>query len=85
MRSRARSSYEPSTPTNGIFRRLRHTASMVGIGGTADSYDAADNEEEEEIEEAERANGERVWYSSYVTIDWIHDAVSSSIAHSTEA
>jgi chloride channel 3/4/5 len=76
-----------------VFRTLRKTASTVGISlGGQGEYDAdedADDVEQEDEDEGKRANGTRVWYrwvyplnfgadpSSFVTIDWIHDAVSA--------
>lgn len=37
-----------------------------------------DEEEDAESNEGMKANGMRVWYSSFVTIDWMHDAVGCS-------
>ncbi|WRT68309.1 uncharacterized protein IL334_005285 [Kwoniella shivajii] len=75
---------KPQSPTGSVMRKLRKTASAVGIGvGRPDNYDdeasrgRADDEMLED-DEGERANGTRVWYSSYVTIDWIHDAIKES-------
>lgn len=88
------------SPVGSIVRKIRKTASAVGLrlGGTQGNYDPDDadgereNEESmEEEDEAMKSNGMRVWYrcvqeissrlmcSSYVTIDWIHDAVSFDI------
>ncbi|KAK4689513.1 hypothetical protein P7C73_g598, partial [Tremellales sp. Uapishka_1] len=75
------------SPTSLVFRKLRATASMVGLavgteeydGGESDGRDDRDEEDEEPRgEEGKKANGTRVWYSSYVTIDWIHDAIKDS-------
>lgn len=41
----------------------------------------ADHPEEEDA----RVNGVRVWYSSFTSIDWLHDAVSSAISFSFDA
>lgn len=83
----------PKSPASSVFRTLRKTASTVGISlGGQGEYDAdedADDVEQEDEDEGKRANGTRVWYrwvyrlgfgadpSSFVTIDWIHDAVSA--------
>ena len=68
----------PSSPVGSVFRKLRHRASNIGLSlGKPDTYDedvVKDSDAEDE-EPAQTANGTRVWYSSYVTIDWIHDAV----------
>lgn len=37
--------------------------------------------EERDDTEASRINGVRVWYSSFTSIDWLHDAVSRIITH----
>ena len=66
----------PLSPGGTMIRRLRKTASAVGlaIGNTADSYDAGvrnlrveandddDAEEDEGLVEGMKANGTRVWY-----------------------
>ncbi|WVQ81895.1 hypothetical protein IAT38_004022 [Cryptococcus sp. DSM 104549] len=73
------------SPTGSVMRKLKKKASAVGLGlGRPENYDdeslARRGEEEEMMEdnEGERANGTRVWYSSFVTIDWIHDAIKES-------
>ncbi|OCF76116.1 voltage-gated chloride channel [Kwoniella mangroviensis CBS 8886] len=72
------------SPTGSVMRRIRKTASTIGMGiGRPDKYDdetSRGRPEDEMLEddEGERANGMRVWYSSYVTIDWIHDAIKES-------
>ncbi|ODN78803.1 hypothetical protein L202_04354 [Cryptococcus amylolentus CBS 6039] len=72
------------SPKGSVMQKLRKRASAVGLGlGRPDNYDEAAlvrREDEEMLEdtEGERANGTRVWYSSYVTIDWIHDAIKES-------
>ncbi|WVQ99955.1 hypothetical protein IAU59_007098 [Kwoniella sp. CBS 9459] len=69
--------------TGAVMNRLKKTASTIGLGiGRAESYDDQSvrgrGDEMLEDDEGERANGTRVWYSSYVTIDWIHDAIKES-------
>ena len=52
----------------------RHT-----LKRTPSTYDAPFNESPEgqpDDTEAVRVNGVRVWYSSFTSIDWLHDAVS---------
>jgi hypothetical protein len=72
----------PSSPVGSVFKTLRHRASNIGLSiGKPDTYDEdirKDSDTEDE-EPAQTANGTRVWYSSYVTIDWIHDAVRPTI------
>ncbi|ORX38562.1 chloride channel [Kockovaella imperatae] len=74
------------SPANSVFRTLRKTASAVGLSvGRPEEYDAGDvmghdpGEAGDVIDDGGlSANGTRVWYSSFVTIDWIHDAVKES-------
>ncbi|TFK54445.1 hypothetical protein OE88DRAFT_1655111 [Heliocybe sulcata] len=49
------------------------------------AYDAplADNQADKTKEERDvRTNGVRVWYSSYTSIDWLHDAIKDSVRRS---
>lgn len=75
----------PSSPVGSVFKTLRHRASNIGLSiGKPDTYDEdirKDSDTEDE-EPAQTANGTRVWYSSYVTIDWIHDAVCPRFPYS---
>lgn len=64
-----------------MLNRFKKTASSIGFGRDrageydADSdYDSYDDGEDD----GRRANGTRVWYASYVTIDWLHDAIKES-------
>nr|XP_019011401.1 voltage-gated chloride channel [Kwoniella pini CBS 10737]OCF50182.1 voltage-gated chloride channel [Kwoniella pini CBS 10737] len=75
----------PHSPTGSVMRKIKRTASTIGMGfGRPDHYDddasrgKGGEDEMLEDDEGERANGTRVWYSSYVTIDWIHDAIKDS-------
>lgn len=69
----------PQSPAGSVLQRLRKTASAVGLSMGGGSYDEDQvDDEEEEADEARKSNGTRVWYSSYVTIDWIHDQASES-------
>ena len=72
-----------SSPTNSVFAKMRRTASAVGlaVGSPRDyDHDRGDGHDEEDVDDdgdsGLSTNGTRVWYSSFVTIDWIHDAVS---------
>lgn len=68
----------PSSPVGSVFKSLRRQASNIGISiGKPVAYDddARKDSDTEDEEPAQTANGTRVWYSSYVTIDWLHDAV----------
>jgi chloride channel 3/4/5 len=64
----------PRSPTGSVFRRLRKTASSVGISlGGQGNYDAEQEEigDEElgEEDEGKKANGTRVWYRCVKTGD----------------
>lgn len=67
----------PSSPAGSVFKSLRRQASNIGLSiGKPDAYDDARKDSDTEDDEpAQTINGTRVWYSSYVTIDWLHDAV----------
>ena len=71
----------PSSPVGSVFKTLRKQASNIGLSlgkpGAYDDDDARKDSDTEDDEPARTANGQRVWYSSYVTIDWLHDAVST--------
>lgn len=74
----------PSSPVGSVFKTLRRQASNIGLslgkpGAYDDDDDARKDSDTEDDEPARTANGQRVWYSSYVTIDWLHDAVSISL------
>lgn len=67
-----------SSPVGSVLRKLRRKASNIGLSlGKPDTYDEdiGKDSDAEDDEPAQTANGTRVWYSSYVTIDWLHDAV----------
>jgi len=59
---------------------LKRQASNIGHFHRAQTYD--DESEYDPFDDydndGKRANGTRVWYSSYVTIDWLHDAIKES-------
>ncbi|KAL7415855.1 chloride channel [Mrakia frigida] len=59
-----------------IKRRLEVTASVVGVRRAVSYDDGFDVSEAED--EGGRANGNRTWYSSFVSIDWIHDQIKDS-------
>ncbi|WVO23008.1 uncharacterized protein IAS62_004352 [Cryptococcus decagattii] len=73
------------SPNESVLKKLQKKASNVGLGlGRPDNYDdealGRYGDEDEMLEDnlGERANGTRVWYSSFATIDWIHDAIKES-------
>ncbi|WVN85875.1 uncharacterized protein L203_101027 [Cryptococcus depauperatus CBS 7841] len=73
------------SPAGSVIQKLKKRVSAVGLGlGRPEHYDdeslgrRGEVDEMLEDNEGERANGTRVWYSSYVTIDWIHDAIKES-------
>ncbi|EIW67300.1 hypothetical protein TREMEDRAFT_34025 [Tremella mesenterica DSM 1558] len=72
----------PKSPGGTVLQSIRKTASIAGFSlGRPTKYDQDDEvrgvEDEEGFEdEAEKRNGTRV--CSYVTIDWIHDAIKES-------
>ncbi|ADV22608.1 voltage-gated chloride channel, putative [Cryptococcus gattii WM276] len=73
------------SPKGSVLKKLQKKASNVGLGlGRPDNYDdealGRYGDEDEMLEDnlGERANGTRVWYSSFATIDWIHDAIKES-------
>lgn len=71
----------PASPSGSVFRRLQSKASNIGrtLGRTPTRYDDdSDFDYEDGEDDGKLANGTRVWYSSYVTIDWLHDAIKES-------
>lgn len=71
-------------PVESFAHTLRRSASRIGlvVGGHLE-YDPParrledyDNEDGAEDDDVEQTNGTRVWYSSFASIDWVHDAVS---------
>ena len=65
------------SPTTSIFRK-----SYFGNQRPISAYDAslvkptgADSDAVPDV----RANGIRVWYSSYSSVDWLHDAIKDSV------
>lgn len=71
----------PTSPSGSVFNKLRSKASGIGIslGRTPSRYDDdSDFDYDDGEDDGKLANGTRVWYSSYVTIDWLHDAIKES-------
>lgn len=71
----------PASPSGSVFRKLKNVSSHIGLSlhRTQTAYDGdSDNELDDCEDEGKLANGTRVWYSSYVTIDWLHDAIKES-------
>ena len=74
-----RSLTNPGVQTSG----LRDLASRLNAQRPISAYDAAlrtggDSEQGADA----RINGIRVWYSSYSSIDWLHDAIKDSVRFS---
>ncbi|CAE6511278.1 unnamed protein product [Rhizoctonia solani] len=73
----------PEEPLLGLdFRRSRPTSFFETLGRRAPTaYDGRTNIEtvtEGGEDEGARINGVRVWYSSFTSIDWLHDAIKDS-------
>ncbi|GMK55767.1 hypothetical protein CspeluHIS016_0208230 [Cutaneotrichosporon spelunceum] len=67
------------SPTDSVFRKLKSVSSNLGLSLHRHSaYDDDSEYDEDGEDEGKIANGTRVWYSSYVTIDWLHDAIKES-------
>ncbi|KAF8630644.1 hypothetical protein AX15_002795 [Amanita polypyramis BW_CC] len=63
--------------TRSSFRDL---ASRLSIQRPISAYDAALRTKDGNEQDADaRINGIRVWYSSYSSIDWLHDAIKDSV------
>ncbi|KAG9122291.1 hypothetical protein FRC07_001406 [Ceratobasidium sp. 392] len=60
----------PNSTFFGTFRRRPPTAYDAGRG--------VDTVQEGSEDEGARINGIRVWYSSFTSIDWLHDAIKDS-------
>lgn len=62
-----------------MLNRFKKSASSIGFS-RAGVYDADEDYDlyDDGEEDGRRANGTRVWYTSYVTIDWLHDAIKES-------
>lgn len=70
----------PASPSGSVFRKLKSVSSNLGLTlhRTQTAYDDESDYDDDGEDEGKRANGTRVWYSSYVTIDWLHDAIKES-------
>ena len=58
----------PTSPSSQIGPRAS------GFWKPAETYDPGEGSESD-TDEAARVNGVRVWYSSFTSIDWLHDVV----------
>ncbi|PWY96911.1 hypothetical protein BCV70DRAFT_234218, partial [Testicularia cyperi] len=69
---------EPLSPIRSFYGGITgHGGGGKGKGRKGRSYDDAKFEDEMSLPGAS-GNGIRVWYESYTTIDWIHDAIKES-------
>lgn len=68
----------PASPSGSVFQRLKRTASHIAFNRPATYDNDSEDDYDEQEDDGKRANGTRVWYSSYVTIDWLHDAIKES-------
>lgn len=72
----------PATPHN-IHSTLKDFAfSRLSSARPISAYDDPKNINNDEPEPDVRTNGIRVWYSSFTSIDWLHDAIKDSVRFS---
>ncbi|KAJ7579113.1 chloride channel [Mycena floridula] len=76
----------PSSPTRAasIFRDLTISRLSVAVQRPISAYDAPLHTGKSESGDAidAKINGIRVWYSSFSSIDWLHDAIKDSVRFS---
>ncbi|KAH0589057.1 hypothetical protein H2248_004829 [Termitomyces sp. 'cryptogamus'] len=70
-----RSSSIPTVPSTPSLRDL--TFSRLGIQRPISAYDAPPKSKND-VDADAKINGIRVWYSSFSSIDWLHDAIKDS-------
>lgn len=58
---------------SSFFNSLRHRP--ISAYDEALTFQSGDHAEVQATADAARINGVRVWYSSFTSIDWLHDAV----------
>jgi chloride channel 3/4/5 len=78
------SSSQPATPQSpSSFRGLSSSYFRINTQRPISAYDAplVDHTAHEDDLHA-RTNGIRVWYSSFASIDWLHDAIKDSVRFS---
>ncbi|KAG8921068.1 hypothetical protein FRC01_000429 [Tulasnella sp. 417] len=76
------SDYAPERPISPLSRIHSRSSAFFGqFRRPLSAYDAVggfDVHTDHPEEEAARVNGVRVWYSSFTSIDWLHDAIKDS-------
>ncbi|KAI0633238.1 chloride channel [Trametes polyzona] len=68
----------PPTPSVASPRSLRGSSYFATVRRPVSAYDKPVGQESLEQEGAVKTNGIRVWYSSFTSIDWLHDAIKDS-------
>ena len=72
--------YRTLTNPGGQTAGFRDLASRLNAQRPISAYDAALRTKGDSAQDADaRINGIRVWYSSYSSIDWLHDAIKDSV------
>lgn len=77
------SSSQPATQSPSSFRGLSSSYFRINTQRPISAYDAplVDHTAHEDDLHA-RTNGIRVWYSSFASIDWLHDSIKDSVRFS---
>lgn len=82
---RTATSSNPSSPTYtpSVFRELAYSR-LSAMQRPISAYDAPFSSSKDEPDSAidAKVNGIRVWYSSFSSIDWLHDAIKDSVRFS---
>ncbi|KIJ49385.1 hypothetical protein M422DRAFT_27751 [Sphaerobolus stellatus SS14] len=68
----------PGSPPPSPRLPLPRTSSFFKRPAVYDAPLQTKSGQDDEINEAIKANGIRVWYSSFTSIDWLHDAIKDS-------
>lgn len=72
--------YRSLTNPGSQHANIRDLASRLNAQRPISAYDAALRTKGDSGQDADaRINGIRVWYSSYSSIDWLHDAIKDSV------
>jgi chloride channel 3/4/5 len=77
-----RRSSNPATPLSPHSSSFRNSYFRINSQRPISAYDAALVDHSEDDDLHARTNGIRVWYSSFASIDWLHDAIKDSIRFS---
>ncbi|KAG5648490.1 hypothetical protein DXG03_003101 [Asterophora parasitica] len=76
-----RTTSNPSAPPSAGLRDMAF--SRLGVQRPISSYDAPLRSKDDSEPDADaKINGIRVWYSSFTSIDWLHDAIKDSVRFS---